>query len=104
MSPADRAEAERRGLAPKTRSAIEVWLTQKNIEITCMVVYEDEHTENLDVDSLSMRGAQREMTGYFKKQGYEPVGRWEDGDPALAGEVVIDAGPQETFRRFRPVS
>ena len=43
---------------------IEVWLTQENMEVNCMVVREDESTDNsLDVVSLSMRGAQREITG-----------------------------------------
>lgn len=71
---------------------IEVWLTQSNIEITCRVVNEDETTQPYGVESLSMRGAQREMTGYFIAVGYTPVGRWE-------AEAENGA---ETFRRFRP--
>lgn len=58
-------------------SPIEVWLTQNNMTINCMIVRQDETTHHLDVESLSMRGAQREMTGYFLREGYEPVGRWE---------------------------
>lgn len=71
-------------------SPIEVWLSKQNIEVTCMVVHEDESTDNLDVESLSMRGAQREITGLFLRRGYKPVGRWEtevlddDDDPAEA--------------------
>ncbi len=42
-----------------------------------------------------MRGAQREMTGYFIDQGYEPADQWQ---------VEVDSanGPVETARRFRP--
>ena len=58
-------------------SPIEVWLTQRNIEITCQVVHEDESTEQLGVDSVSMRGAQREITGYLISLGYQPAGRWD---------------------------
>ncbi|MGH3685132.1 MAG: hypothetical protein ACRDSM_08775 [Pseudonocardiaceae bacterium] len=61
---------------------IEVSLRQVNLDITCTIVHDDESTRELDADSLSMRGAQREMTGYFISQGNEPVGRWEAEGPA----------------------
>lgn len=74
--------------------SIEVWLRQDDDEIACTVVRDDESTYELDVDALSMRGAQREMTGYFIDEGYEPVGDWQ---------VEVDGrdGPAETARRFR---
>jgi hypothetical protein len=84
-------------------SPIEVWLSQRNMTVTCRVVHEDESTEELDVDSLSMRGAQREITGWLIAQGYKPEGRWttellNDGrDQAAIGD------PVETWRRFRLV-
>jgi hypothetical protein len=31
----------------------------------------------VDIDSLSMRGGQREITGWLIGRGYKPVGRWE---------------------------
>ena len=62
-------------------SPIEVWLSQANMTVTCTVVREDESTEQLAVDSLSMRGAQREITGYLIGLGYSPVGRWEAAEP-----------------------
>ena len=74
----------------------EVWLSQRNIQIHCMIVNDDETTEQLDVDSLSMRGAQREMTGWLLSQGYKPVGRWE------AQEVSKEGGDIETMRQFKP--
>ncbi|SPM31485.1 Mycobacterium terramassiliense ORFan, partial [Mycobacterium terramassiliense] len=74
---------------------IEVWLRQDDDEIICTVVSDDESTYELDVDALSMRGAQREMTGYFIDQSYEPADQWQ---------VEVDGadGPVETVRRFRP--
>lgn len=74
---------------------IEVWLRQEDEEVICTVVDPDESTYELDVDALSMRGAQREMTGYFIDQDYEPVDDWH---------VEVDGadGPVETVRRFRP--
>lgn len=58
-------------------SPIEVWLRQDNLLVTALVVREDETTYEMDVSSLSMRGAQREITGWLIDQGYTPVGRWE---------------------------
>jgi hypothetical protein len=57
-------------------SPIEVWLRQRNLSVSCKVVHADESTEELEIDSLSMRGAQREITGSLIKQGYKPDGRW----------------------------
>ena len=79
--------------SPKTQP-IEVWLSQRNFEVTGRVVYESERTDHLRIESLSMRGAQREVTGFLIEQGYAPAGRWEI-------EPVRD-GDQETSRRFRP--
>jgi hypothetical protein len=78
-------------------SPIEVWLTQKNLDVTCMVVKEDETTSQLDVDSLSMRGAQREVTGYLIAAGYSPIGRWQYDENAA--EDMIG---RESMRRFAP--
>jgi len=79
----------------KNTGPVEVWLTQGNMAVSCRVVYEDETTELLDVDSLSMRGAQREMTGWFLRNGYVAAGRWD-----IACDS--DDGPIETVRRFKP--
>ena len=77
---------------------IEVWLTQQNMTVTCRVAHEDESTEELRIDSLSMRGAQREITGWLIKQGYKPDGRWVTEEEA----DHVDYGPSETWRRFKP--
>jgi len=76
------------------RTPIEVWLSQRNMAITCLIVHDDETTEELDVDSLSLRGAQREITGACIDDGYAPVGRWEWTDTENWSECV------RTFRPF----
>ncbi|WP_431240439.1 hypothetical protein ACQ86B_13710 [Mycolicibacterium aichiense] len=63
---------------PDKPSTIEVWLRRNNLEITCEVIHDDETGHDLDVDSPSIRGAQREMTRYLLGQGYTPAGGWED--------------------------
>jgi hypothetical protein len=81
----------------ETAKAIEVWLRKNNIEVTCTVVFEDESTEALGVDSLSLRGAQREVTGQIIAMGFEPAGRWQDeGTEADMAE--------EASRQFRRAS
>ena len=74
---------------------VEVWLSQPNMAIDCRVVYDDETAISLPVDSLSMRGAQREMTAELIFHGYKPVGRWET--ETFDDHEGID---RETVRRF----
>lgn len=80
---------------------IEVWLSKANIQVTCTIVREDETTTSLEVDSLSMRGAQREITGYLISLGYSPAGRWETEQQATDGHFT-DA--LECVRNFKPES
>ena len=54
-------------------------------------------TRHLDVASLSMRGAQREITGWLLKWGYKPDGRWTTEEE----DDQVDYGPSETVRRFK---
>jgi hypothetical protein len=70
---------------------IEVWLSQPNIQVTCRIVFSDETAIEMQVTSLSMRGAQREVTSWLIAQGYEPAGRWSAEDKAA----------RETMRHFR---
>ena len=73
---------------------IEVWLSQTNLAITCTVVHEDESREFKNIHSLSIRGAQREITGWLITSGYKPDGRWE--------VTAYDQGEaRETVRRFK---
>jgi hypothetical protein len=82
---------------------IEVWLSQPNIEITCTIVREDETTRGADIGSLSMRGAQREITGWLIGLGYEPAGRWQDARDLDAGRPEAWTDPAtEVMRQFRP--
>ena len=71
---------------------IEVCLNQPHFTVTCRVVHEDETTQTLDVESLSLRGAEREMTGWFISQGYRPVRRWK----------AVEGGTTEVTRLFKP--
>lgn len=75
------------------KSPIEVWLRQRNMEVTCMVVHEDETTEQFVMRSLSIRGAEREAIRRFRQQGYQPVGRWQTAAHSRKGIEVM--------RRFR---
>ena len=84
-----------------TAGPCEVWLTRavNGLTITCRVVHPDESVETLAVESLSMRGAMREVTGDMIASGYRPVGRWQAGDDAP--NAPSDAGEVESFRVFR---
>jgi hypothetical protein len=74
---------------------IEVWLSKPNMQVTCRIVFEDESASGLDMDSLSMRGAQREITAWLVARDYEPAGRWE-------AELTNDDGETlEAVRHFR---
>ena len=74
---------------------IEVWLSQDNMQVACRIAHQDETITQLDVSSLSIRGAQREMTGYLISQGYKPAGRWTT-------EAAGSDGPAESSRQFKP--
>jgi hypothetical protein len=73
---------------------IEVWLRRSGVGINCLIVHDDESTYEVQVESPSMLGAQREITGYFITQGYQPVGGWEMSELTLAE-------PAETYRTFK---
>jgi hypothetical protein len=77
-------------------SPIEVWLrrAENEMNIICTAVQPDESTKDYGVTSLSMRGAEREMTGWFIEQGYTPVGRWQV-------EYQDRDEPVEVVRTFR---
>src|ERR1700680_3233966 len=80
----------------KASDRIEVWLTQvNNFRITARQVDEDERVEfwgeNM-VESRSMRGAQREVTGTLIADGYEPDGRWIN-EKEENGELVESSRP-----------
>jgi hypothetical protein len=74
----------------KKSGPVEVWLRQRNLEVTGLLVYEDESGEPVTVRSLTMRGAEREVTSQLRAQGFEPTGRWE-----------TTADNVEVMRRFR---
>lgn len=65
--------------------------------VVCDVVFDDESSEQLDIDSLSMMGAQREITAYLIDRGYNPVGRWE-------ARARTDGKAAEVSRKFKVAS
>jgi len=73
-------------------------MKENGMAVDCMIVREDESIENtaVDMQALSMRGAQREATGYMISRDYEPVGRWQAEATSSAGETL------ESVRTFRP--
>jgi hypothetical protein len=46
------------------------------LSIGCTITHDDGRIIAAKVTSLSMRGAQREMTTRLRRGGYTPVGRW----------------------------
>jgi hypothetical protein len=84
-------------LKQPTPQALQAVLSRKNIEIFCTLVFEDESVSYPTVDSVSVRGAQRELTGLLVAHGYTPAGRWSD-------EGEDEDGYQEWTRSFKPGS
>lgn len=79
----------------RTPQALQAVLSRKNIEIFCTLVFEDESVSYPSVNSVSVRGAQRELTGLLVAHGYTPAGRWsDDGEDA--------DGYEEWTRSFKP--
>src|ERR1035438_655299 len=75
--------------------ALRAVLTRKNLEITCTLVFEDESVSYPQPHSISLRGAQREVTGMLVSTGYIPTGRWDD-------EGEDEDGYREWTRAFKP--
>lgn len=75
--------------------ALQAVLSRKNIEISCTLVFEDESVSYPTVASVSVRGAQREVTGLLVAHGYTPAGRWSDEDED-------EDGYAEWTRSFKP--
>ena len=71
--------------------AFEIWLRDAaGLGIAGTLVRADETTISFDIDYLSMRGAQREITGAMLRSGHAAVRRW---DSTAVGEAV------RSFRR-----
>lgn len=76
---------------------VEIWLfwTRAQMEIGSRYVYQSEATRRGVAESVSMRAAQREVTGDMIAKGWEPVGRW-------VTEVEENGAAIECYRNFRP--
>jgi hypothetical protein len=71
-------------------------LSRKNLKIICTLVFEDEGVRYPQPESLSIRGAQREITGALVQVGYVPAGRWSEE------EEEDEDGYREWTRPFKP--
>jgi hypothetical protein len=76
---------------------IEVRLSQPAARVLCALLVEVEDAGPWEfyfrVKSLSMRGAQRELTSWGRAEGYEPAGRWK---------TMPDDSRRRMFRRPVP--
>jgi len=100
MTNTNDADTARRGDAPvlarlRGPLPLQAVLSRKNIEIRCTLVFEDESISYPPVDSVSLRGAQREITGSLVAYGYVPAGRWSEDDED-------EDGYREWSRAFKP--
>ena len=59
-----------------TVSLIEIKLSQHNMSIQCTAKMQELEMNMGNMTALSMRGAQREITGWLLKVGYVPASRW----------------------------
>jgi hypothetical protein len=84
------------GLVSSTKSGpVEIWLRQDSMRVVCSIVNPDESTYGHGIDSLSLRGAQREITGFLIGNGFRPEGGW-------TVEAISERGAAEVWRRFAP--
>lgn len=81
-----------------TSSGVEIWLRLDGLRVVCNIVNADESTYRREIDSLSLRGAQREITGYLIGYGYRPEDGWT---VEAVGESGVAAEP---WRRFNPAT
>jgi hypothetical protein len=84
-----------KGTKDRRPQALQAVLSRKNLEITCTLVFEDESVSYPQPRSMSVRGAQREITGLLVKNGYTPVGRWSEASED-------EDGYSEWTRPFKP--
>lgn len=80
-----------------TTKPIEVLLSRPHLEVTCRIVFPDGTAIAVGVDALSLRAAQREMTGWLIERGYQPAGQWSTQQEAARRAA-------RTFRRLYPDS
>lgn len=55
---------------------IKVWVIQNRFHITAFEETESGRRSEINVQSINLRGAQRELTSWYKSVGWGPIGRW----------------------------
>lgn len=59
---------------------VKVELTPGPADVPCKVVHSDGTVDAIELKSANLRGAMREVTARMAGVGYEPRGRWSEGD------------------------
>lgn len=55
----------------------QVWLTRPDGKLKCKVTFDNSTYADYEIKSQSLRGAEREITGWMIKQGFRPSGDWQ---------------------------
>lgn len=76
--------------------SVEIWLRQDHLQVVCSIVNPDESMYRHGIEALSLRGAQREITGFLIGCGFRPEGGWTVEAKSERGVAA------ETWRRFKP--
>lgn len=82
----------------KNAEAVEVIVTRKGMSLMATLYGPDETAVDLEVNTLSVRGAQRDVTASMIDGGYKPLGRWETlaeyGDDEEASRLFLRPRPE----------
>ena len=78
----------------KTAGAIEVRLSQPNLEVACRIVFRDGSAIAVGVSSLFIASAQREITAWLMELGYKPAGQWRTDGGREAARAFRHPGRQ----------
>ena len=66
---------------------MQVWIRKTDSVLKC--------SANIEIKSLSMRGAQREVTGYLIGEGYIPITDWiTDTKNEISGREFVETPPK----------
>lgn len=74
----------------KTDKPFIIKLTQEYIDVICTAIFSDKTEQSLEIDSVKILSAQREITNILVALGFRPVSRW------------IEENLNEKTRIFRP--
>lgn len=91
----------------KSAEGVEVIITRKGMSVRAVMHGPADRVSELDVDTLSMRGTQRDLTAGLIRGGYKPLGRWEtlaetdDGEEAARLFLCPWRGERDPLAEFK---